>query len=493
MSFVCFLLPAFVVFVWHYLTCDRVAVYYGDLGDCYCDDDGGDCGSAENEVGSANDGKKRISKTSTGESKSCRKRRTPLLSRHYLDIYGSRTHFPRMNRTSPSPNSYSCKNSGCNNKGKKPVVIFLTGGAWIIGYRMWGTLLGRALAPFGILVIVPDYRNFPAVNISQMVDDVDKSIDWVFNNVEEYGGDKEKIVLVGQSAGAHIGGVVVARKVRDWIRMKSVGLGWDIQNCNHFSNELPPLASTYQPFDLKGFISTSAPHNLVTMREVFHRHGLSSSVQRSIFGGAESSARKHDNDGDDNHLFEKWSTYHLVQKCRLDYAEMEKLMQRRNCQPANGVTNGNGYTKISCRKIQHCDYFDSDDKFNPKLCNMLLKDIFPKLCVIHGTCDKTVPVKESIEFTSLLKEMDIPVVTKFYNGWSHTDPILEAPMRGNHLYHCDIFDLVCLWSDGMELCKHGAVCESVEPTLVAFDQSHPKLQSICPKVLVELARICNPF
>ena len=53
---------------------------------------------------------------------------------------------------------------------KKPVVIFLTGRAWIIGYRMWGTLLGRALAPLGVLCIVdPDYRNFPRVNIEGMV------------------------------------------------------------------------------------------------------------------------------------------------------------------------------------------------------------------------------------------------------------------------------------------------------------------------------------
>eukprot|EP00985_Skeletonema_marinoi_P029054 scaffold26595_cov80-Skeletonema_marinoi.AAC.2 len=103
------------------------------------------------------------------------------LSRHYLDMYGSRTHVN-------------------GNKEKKPVVIFLTGGAWIIGYRMWGCLLARALVPFGILVIIPDYRNFPKVNIKGMVDDVDMSIQWVLDHVEEYGGDGKRVVLVGQSA-----------------------------------------------------------------------------------------------------------------------------------------------------------------------------------------------------------------------------------------------------------------------------------------------------
>jgi hypothetical protein len=46
-------------------------------------------------------------------------------SRHYLDLYGSQ----------PRPTTIE----------GKAVVIFLTGGAWIIGYKMWGALLARAL------------------------------------------------------------------------------------------------------------------------------------------------------------------------------------------------------------------------------------------------------------------------------------------------------------------------------------------------------------
>ena len=148
LSFVMFLLPAFVVFVWYYVIAgDRVAVYYGkkkDRGD-----------------------------------------RDPMFSRHILDIYGSRT---------PSPFG----------EEEKPVLIFVTGGAWIIGYRMWGCLLGRALAPFGVLVVMPDYTNFPKANIEGMVEDVDRSIQWTFDNIHKYGGDPSRVVLVGQSAGAHV-------------------------------------------------------------------------------------------------------------------------------------------------------------------------------------------------------------------------------------------------------------------------------------------------
>lgn len=434
------------------------------------------------------------------------------MSRHYLDVYGSRT--PHVN-----------SNNDEEEKTKKPVVIFLTGGAWIIGYRMWGCLLARALVPFGILVIIPDYRNFPRVNIKGMVDDVDRSIQWVLDHVEEYGGDVDRVVLVGQSAGAHIGGVVVAKKVLDWIGDRRVELQ---QQCQQQQRQQPSfqrgqrttnneeycchLKSTYSPKQLCGFITTSSPHNLVTMRSVFHRHGLSASVQKSIFGGISGSddddgdydeiakksaaATANNHDEDDIDVFEAWSPYHLVKKCETEFVT---LISEAN---ANNSNSNN----------------ESIDQ---------LKHIFPKLCVVHGTSDKTVPVEEAIEFLSLLSDLHIPAQSKIYPGWSHTDPILEKPMVGNHSYHHDIYDLVCLWtaggsssavSDGfcngnvvgcssedsehksksaeiMGIVNDSSAKKTIEDdlNLLPFDETHPMLQPICPTTLVEIARVCNPF
>ena len=39
----------------------------------------------------------------------------------------------------------------------------MTGGAWTIGYKAWGSLLGRRLSKQGVLVCCLDYRNFPQV------------------------------------------------------------------------------------------------------------------------------------------------------------------------------------------------------------------------------------------------------------------------------------------------------------------------------------------
>ncbi len=85
-----------------------------------------------------------------------------------------------------------------------PVVIFVSGGAWIIGYKLWSALVGRALACFGILTIVPDYRNFPQGDIKDMTQDVRSAILWTEANAYRFGGNPDKIILAGQSAGAHI-------------------------------------------------------------------------------------------------------------------------------------------------------------------------------------------------------------------------------------------------------------------------------------------------
>lgn len=89
-------------------------------------------------------------------------------------------------------------------KPEGPVIVFLCGGAWIIGYKMWSCFLARELARFGYIVVVPDYRNFPQGNIDDMMADTLAAISWTKSHITLFGGDPNKIVLSGQSAGAHI-------------------------------------------------------------------------------------------------------------------------------------------------------------------------------------------------------------------------------------------------------------------------------------------------
>ncbi|KAL8193425.1 hypothetical protein R6Q57_026560 [Mikania cordata] len=68
----------------------------------------------------------------------------------------------------------------------KPVIVFVTGGAWILGYKAWGALLGLQLAERDIIMASIDYRNFPQCTINNMVEDVSQGISFA---IKEFKGD----------------------------------------------------------------------------------------------------------------------------------------------------------------------------------------------------------------------------------------------------------------------------------------------------------------
>ena len=95
--------------------------------------------------------------------------------------------------------------NGKNEQKKAPVVVYLNGGAWIIGYKWWSAHMAKIFTDNGIILVSPDYRNFPQVTIKDMMSDTEAAILWVKKNIDLYGGDVDNIWVMGHSAGAHIG------------------------------------------------------------------------------------------------------------------------------------------------------------------------------------------------------------------------------------------------------------------------------------------------
>ena len=85
--------------------------------------------------------------------------------------------------------------------GGRPVIVFITGGMWIIGYKAWGALLAQSLMKQGFIVASLDYRNFPQGTVGDMVQDVGVGIGWVIKRAAALGGDPRRVVVIGQSAG----------------------------------------------------------------------------------------------------------------------------------------------------------------------------------------------------------------------------------------------------------------------------------------------------
>ncbi|XP_066510974.1 uncharacterized protein [Hoplias malabaricus] len=86
-----------------------------------------------------------------------------------------------------------------------PVVVFVYGGAWGSGERSTYCLLALQMAKeLGASVICPDYSIYPKGNVLNMVQDICDSLIWVRENGHSFNLDKDNIVLIGHSAGAHL-------------------------------------------------------------------------------------------------------------------------------------------------------------------------------------------------------------------------------------------------------------------------------------------------
>ena len=91
--------------------------------------------------------------------------------------------------------SGKCKNS--------PVIVFAHGGSWRWGQKDYHRTIGQQFAKSGIVFTTIDYRLYPDVRFPSFPQDVALSVQWVRENISKYGGDRNKIFLMGHSAGAH--------------------------------------------------------------------------------------------------------------------------------------------------------------------------------------------------------------------------------------------------------------------------------------------------
>ncbi|KAG5236987.1 isoprenylcysteine alpha-carbonyl methylesterase ICMEL [Salix suchowensis] len=158
-----------------------------------------------------------------------------------------------------------------NTDGPKPVVAFVTGGAWIIGYKAWGSLLGQQLSERDIMVACIDYRNFPQGTMSNMVEDASEGISFVCNKIADYGGDPNRIYLMGQSAGGHIAACALVEQA-----IKEAGEG---------------ESTTWSVSQIKAYFGLSGGYNLFKLVDYFHSRGLYRSIFLSIMEGEESLRR----------------------------------------------------------------------------------------------------------------------------------------------------------------------------------------------------------
>lgn len=93
-------------------------------------------------------------------------------------------------------------------KGPFPVLIFTHGGSWYNGCKEIYQPLGINLANKGIMAVVINYRLGGEVMVDKMAEDVAAAVRWTYNNIENYKGSKERIFIMGHSAGGHLSALI---------------------------------------------------------------------------------------------------------------------------------------------------------------------------------------------------------------------------------------------------------------------------------------------
>ncbi|KAJ9708067.1 hypothetical protein PVL29_000229 [Vitis rotundifolia] len=101
-----------------------------------------------------------------------------------------------------------------------------------------------------------------------MVNDASLGVSFVCNNIAEYGGDPNRIYLMGQSAGAHIAACTLLEQA-----IKECGEG---------------ESTSWSVSQIKAYFGLSGGYNLFNLVDHFHSRGLYRSIFLSIMEGEQS-------------------------------------------------------------------------------------------------------------------------------------------------------------------------------------------------------------
>lgn len=91
-----------------------------------------------------------------------------------------------------------------------PVILWIHGGGWQAGDKT--DLIEQKSDYFvsqGFVFASANHRLFPEAEFPVFVRDIADAVAWVKDNIEGYGGDPQRVILIGFSSGAHIAALLV--------------------------------------------------------------------------------------------------------------------------------------------------------------------------------------------------------------------------------------------------------------------------------------------
>jgi acetyl esterase/lipase len=89
-----------------------------------------------------------------------------------------------------------------------PVLVMVHGGAWMFGDKAAASVVNRKIEHWvreqGFILVSVSYRFVPQVDVMQQAQDVARAVATAQASAPSWGGDANRFVLMGHSAGAHL-------------------------------------------------------------------------------------------------------------------------------------------------------------------------------------------------------------------------------------------------------------------------------------------------
>jgi acetyl esterase/lipase len=146
-----------------------------------------------------------------------------------------------------------------NAEGAVPVVMLIHGGDWTKGDKADESLVVPKVAWLleqGFVVVSVNYQLVPEVKHSAQVEDICRAIAWVQKHAARYGGDPDRIWLLGHSAGAQLAALAAVegdRLMAAGVKRQALrgvvlleGAGYDVPRQTASLRKKSPMKAVYR-------------------------------------------------------------------------------------------------------------------------------------------------------------------------------------------------------------------------------------------------------
>jgi arylformamidase len=96
-----------------------------------------------------------------------------------------------------------------------PVMLYIHGGYWRSLDKADQSFIAPTFTAEGALVVMPNYTLCPAVGIEEIALQMTRALAWTYRHAGLYGGDPDRLYVVGHSAGGHLAAMMLSCRWKD--------------------------------------------------------------------------------------------------------------------------------------------------------------------------------------------------------------------------------------------------------------------------------------